>query len=43
MSCIVAIEELSAVDPSAAIIVDVHNTLFTNALLRWGSEAQKKK
>jgi butyryl-CoA dehydrogenase/short/branched chain acyl-CoA dehydrogenase len=43
MSCIVAIEELSAVDPSAGIIVDVHNTLFTNALLRWGSEAQKKK
>lgn len=43
MSCIVAVEELAAVDPSAAIIVDVQNTLFNNALLRWGSEAQKAK
>jgi butyryl-CoA dehydrogenase/short/branched chain acyl-CoA dehydrogenase len=39
---ILAIEELSAVDPSAGVIVDVQNTLVTNAILRWGSEAQKK-
>ncbi|HEU4521138.1 MAG TPA: acyl-CoA dehydrogenase, partial [Thermoanaerobaculia bacterium] len=36
-----AIEELARVDASAAIYVDVHNTLVNNALLRWGSDAQK--
>ncbi len=35
-----AIEELARVDASAAIYVDVHNTLFNNALLRWGSAEQ---
>ncbi len=39
---ILAIEELSAVDPSAGVIVDVQNTLVTNAILRWGNEEQKK-
>jgi short/branched chain acyl-CoA dehydrogenase len=41
--CIVAIEELSAVDPAAGVIVDVQNTLVNNALLRWGTEDQKKR
>ena len=41
-NCILAIEELSAVDPSAGAIVDVHNTLVNNALLRWATEDQKK-
>ncbi|MBI4458866.1 MAG: acyl-CoA dehydrogenase family protein, partial [Acidobacteria bacterium] len=41
--CVLAVEELSAVDPSAAVIVDVQNTLVNNALLRWGSEEQKKR
>jgi len=36
-----AIEALAQVDPSAAVIVDVQNTLVLNALLRWGSEAQR--
>jgi alkylation response protein AidB-like acyl-CoA dehydrogenase len=36
-----AIEELARVDASAAIYVDVHNTLVNNALLRWGSAEQK--
>ncbi|MES1259316.1 MAG: acyl-CoA dehydrogenase [Gemmatimonadota bacterium] len=36
-----AIEELARVDASAAIYVDVHNTLFNNALLRWGNDEQK--
>ena len=36
-----AIEELARVDASAAIYVDVHNTLVNNAILRWASEAQK--
>ena len=35
-----AIEELARVDASAAIYVDVHNTLVNNALLRWGSTEQ---
>ncbi|MSO20453.1 MAG: acyl-CoA dehydrogenase [Acidobacteria bacterium] len=43
MSCVVAIEELAAVDPSAAVIVDVQNTLVNNALLRWGNEEQKRR
>jgi short-chain 2-methylacyl-CoA dehydrogenase len=40
---ILAIEELAAVDPSAAVIVDVQNTLFINAILRWGTVEQKKR
>jgi alkylation response protein AidB-like acyl-CoA dehydrogenase len=39
---ILAIEELAKVDPSAAVIVDVQNTLFNNALARWGTEEQKR-
>ena len=39
---LIAIEELAAVDPSASVIVDVQNTLVNNALLRWGSDAQKR-
>ncbi|MGA2039844.1 MAG: acyl-CoA dehydrogenase [Bryobacteraceae bacterium] len=38
---ILAVEELSAVDPSAGVIVDVQNTICNNALLRWGDAAQK--
>ncbi|HUL71054.1 MAG TPA: acyl-CoA dehydrogenase family protein, partial [Gemmatimonadales bacterium] len=38
-----AIEELARVDASAAIYVDVHNTLVNNALLRWGSEEQHQR
>jgi len=37
------IEELARVDASAAIYVDVHNTLVNNALLRWGSEDQHQR
>jgi short/branched chain acyl-CoA dehydrogenase len=40
---ILAIEELAKVDPSAAVIVDVQNTLFNNAILRWATEDQKRK
>ena len=39
----IAIEELARVDPSVAVLVDVQNTLVNNAVLRWGSEAQKAK
>jgi len=40
---ILAVEELSAVDPSAGVIVDVQNTICNNALLRWATLEQKKK
>ncbi len=40
---ILAVEELSRVDASAGVIVDVQNTLVNNALLRWGNEDQKKR
>src|SRR5881275_2150265 len=40
---ILAVEEMSRVDASAGVIVDVQNTLVNNALLRWGSEDQKKR
>ena len=37
---VLAIEEMAKVDASAAIYVDVHNTLVNNCLLRWGSGEQ---
>src|SRR5581483_2068836 len=40
---ILAVEELSAVDPSAGVIVDVQNTICNNALLKWATTEQKKK
>jgi short-chain 2-methylacyl-CoA dehydrogenase len=39
---ILAIEEFGRVDASAAVVVDVQNTLVNNAIMRWGSEVQKK-
>lgn len=39
MSCL-AIEELSRVDPSVGVLIDVQNTLVNNALLRWGTARQ---
>src|SRR2546423_955832 len=40
---ILAVEELSRVDASAGVIVDVQNTLVNNALLRWATADQKKR
>jgi alkylation response protein AidB-like acyl-CoA dehydrogenase len=40
---VLAIEELAKVDPSASVIVDVQNTLFNNAILRWGNDEQKQR
>jgi alkylation response protein AidB-like acyl-CoA dehydrogenase len=40
---ILAVEEMSRVDASAGVVVDVQNTLVDNALLRWGSEDHKKR
>src|SRR6059058_3391338 len=40
---ILAVEEISRVDASAGVIVDVQNTLVNNALLRWTNEDQKRR
>jgi butyryl-CoA dehydrogenase/short/branched chain acyl-CoA dehydrogenase len=40
---ILAVEEISAVDPSIGVLVDVQNTLVINALLRWATEEQKQR
>src|SRR5215468_2514100 len=40
---ILAVEEISRIDPSAGVFVDVQNTLVNNALLRWGNEEQKRR
>src|ERR1700732_1589757 len=40
---ILAVEELSRVDASAGVVVDVQNTLVNNALLRWGNSEQQKR
>jgi alkylation response protein AidB-like acyl-CoA dehydrogenase len=40
---ILAVEEMSRVDASAGVIVDVQNTLVANAFLRWATEEQKRR
>jgi alkylation response protein AidB-like acyl-CoA dehydrogenase len=40
---ILAVEELSRVDASAGVVVDVQNTLVNNAFLRWGNDDQKNR
>jgi alkylation response protein AidB-like acyl-CoA dehydrogenase len=40
---VLAVEELSRVDPSVGVLVDVQNTLVINALLRWGTEDLRKR
>ncbi len=40
---ILAVEEMSRVDASAGVIVDVQNTLVNNALLHWSTEEQRKR
>jgi butyryl-CoA dehydrogenase len=42
MACL-AVEELGRIDGSCSVVVDVQNTLVTNAFLKWGNDAQKKK
>jgi alkylation response protein AidB-like acyl-CoA dehydrogenase len=40
---VLAVEELSRVDPSVGVLVDVQNTLVVNAFLRWGNEDVKRR
>ncbi len=42
-TAILAVEELSRVDASVGVLVDVQNTLVNNALIKWGTEEQKEK
>ena len=42
-TAILAVEELSRVDASVGVFVDVQNTLVNNALIRWGTAEQRKK
>ncbi len=42
MACL-AVEELGRVDGSVSVLMDVQNTLVTNAFLRWANESQKEK
>jgi alkylation response protein AidB-like acyl-CoA dehydrogenase len=40
---ILAVEEISRVDASFGVYVDVQNTLVNNAFMRWGTESIKNK
>lgn len=42
-TAILAVEELSRVDASVGVFVDVQNTLVNNAFIRWGTPEQKDK
>jgi alkylation response protein AidB-like acyl-CoA dehydrogenase len=42
-SAILAVEELSRVDASVGVFVDVQNTLVNNAFIRWATDEQKQK
>jgi len=42
-TAVLVVEELSRVDASVGVFVDVQNTLVNNAFLRWGSEELKAK
>jgi butyryl-CoA dehydrogenase/short/branched chain acyl-CoA dehydrogenase len=42
-NAILAVEAIAEVDPSVGVLVDVQNTLVNNALLRWGTDEQKKR
>lgn len=43
LTYLVAIEEIAAVDASAAVLMSVHNSLPTQMVLRWGSDEQKER
>ena len=40
---VLAVEALAKVDPSAAVIVDVQNTIANNVIIRWGNDDQKRR
>ncbi|MBK5189713.1 MAG: acyl-CoA dehydrogenase family protein, partial [Gemmatimonadaceae bacterium] len=40
---LVALEEIASADASVAVAMSVHNSLPTQMLLRWGTDAQKER
>ena len=40
---VIVVEELSRVDPSVGVLVDVQNTLVINAIVRWANAEQKAR
>jgi alkylation response protein AidB-like acyl-CoA dehydrogenase len=40
---VLVVEELSRIDPSVGVFVDVQNTLVNNCILRWGNDEQKAR
>ncbi len=42
MACL-AVEEIARIDGSVSVLLDVQNTLVTNAILKWATTAQKEK
>ena len=42
-TAVLVVEELSHVDASCGVLVDVQNTLVNNALIRWGTPDQQSK
>jgi len=42
-NAVLVVEELSHVDASCGVLVDVQNTLVNNAIIRWGNTDQKSK
>jgi short/branched chain acyl-CoA dehydrogenase len=43
MTTVLCVEELSKVDPSVGILVDLQNTLINNVIIKLGNEEQKKQ
>ena len=43
MTSIITVEEISKVDPSVAVLVDIHNTLINALFTKLGTPEQKKK
>ncbi|MBA3891099.1 MAG: acyl-CoA dehydrogenase family protein, partial [Gemmatimonadaceae bacterium] len=43
LTYLLALEEIAAADASVAVMMSVHNSLPTQMLLRWGTDAQKEQ
>ena len=43
LTYLVALEEIASVDASVAVMLSVHNSLPTQMILRWGTQAQKER
>src|SRR5438876_9916096 len=39
---VLAVEEISRVDASFGVFIDVQNTLVNNAIMRWGNDEQNR-